>query len=349
MTIDTQPLRTLDDAKRLQDLVYSAYGLTYHRSFMYEPQRLFDLNQSGQIRSAIAKDDRGSVLGHMATIRPWFESIPEDIAAKAPTAVELGLLIVHPGHRGRDLQSAVGLACLMNEQAANPGLKNLFGKCLTLHTTSQRAGRAMLGRACSLLLGSVPNWVQHELGERPDPMTTIVLQSPCTSDPRPMYVPRQREALVSDLVGASMLGRQVCGVDPGDAVLRGPTRCTRWFEPSRRRGVVHVWDAGVDVVDEVITAVDWLVAGHMEHVTVLLPIDEPGVAAIVPMLEDVGLFFGGFLPDLEGRDTLVMEYLGWNELDTGAISLLGDESGPLKDAVVSDWRRTRGHRERMVG
>ncbi len=92
----------------------------------------------GQIRSVLAKDDSGTVVGHMATIRPWFESIPNDIAALAPTSVEIGLSIVHPGHRGQKLQTAIGLACLMNEQQANPRLANIFAKCESYPNRSHR-------------------------------------------------------------------------------------------------------------------------------------------------------------------------------------------------------------------
>lgn len=349
MTIETRPLSELDDAKRLQDLVYTAYGLTYHRSFMYEPERLFELNQRGQIRSVLAKNASGEVLAHMATIRPWFESIPKSIAEQAPTAVEIGLSIVHPEHRGRRLQTAVGLACLMNERDSNPHLKNMFAKCLTVHTHSQRSARGMLGRASALLLGSVPSWVAHESGERPTPMTTVVMQSPCATDKRQMFVPDTRAALITDLVDSSILGRTVVGVKPSEASLHGATHCSHWFEPARRRGIVHVWSAGEHTVERVLSSTKWLVNGHMEHITVLLPIDEPGVAAIVPELEEAGLFFGGFLPDIEGRDCLVMEYLSWDQLDLSGMNLLGEETERLRDAVVSEWQRARGSTNPIEG
>lgn len=348
MSTSTHPLLTLDDAKRLGDLVYTAYGLTYHRSFMYEPEHLLDLNQRGQIRSVLAKDDSGAVIGHMATIRPWFESIPKDVAALAPTSVEIGLSIVHPGHRGQKLQTAIGLACLMNEQEANPRLANMFAKCLTLHTHSQKSARGMLGRACALLLGSVPSWVNHENGERPEPMTTVVLQSPCTTNHQTLYVHSKHAELVQALLDSSVLKRTVAPVMDAPA-LTGATRISHWFEPSRRRGVVHVWEAGENLARDVVHDVHWLVDGHMEHVTVLLPADEPGVVGILPQLEEAGLFFGGFLPDLEGRDVLVMEFLAWDRLDVDGMSLLGDETKRLQEAVVADWRRARGPLQALTG
>jgi len=340
VTVRTRALKDFDDAQRLGDLVYTAYGLTYHRSFMYDPHRLLELNQRGQIRSMLALAGR-EVVGHIATIRPWFESIPPDVADAPPTAVEIGLSIVHPDHRGRDLQTAMGLAALMNERDANPGLRNMFAKCLTLHPRSQRSARSMLAKSCALLLGSVPSWVAHESGERPEPMTTVVLQSACVAGARPLYVPAHRASVVADLVVDTLLGRQVVPVPAAGPALRGATKLSRWFEPARRRGVVHVWEAGEELVADVLRMVDWLRAGHMEHVAVLLPADVPGVAAAVPALEEAGLFFGGFLPDLDGRDVLVVQYLGWDRLDVDGMTLLGDETKLLADVVVDGWRRSR--------
>lgn len=340
MTVNTRALKDFDDARRLGDLVYTAYGLTYHRSFMYDPHRLLELNQRGQIRSmlALAGDE---VVGHIATIRPWFESIPPDVAAAPPTAVEVGLSIVHPDHRGRDLQTAIGLAALMNERQANPGLRNMFAKCLTLHARSQRSARSMLAKSCALLLGSVPSWVAHESGERPEPMTTVVLQSACVAGERSLYVPAAHAPVLDQLTEGTLLTRTVVPVVAGSAPLSGPTKLTRWFEPARRRGVVHVWTAGEELVAEVLATVDWLRKGHMEHVAILLPADAPGVAAAVPALEEAGLFFGGFLPDLDGRDVLVVQYLGWDRLDVDGMALLGDETQALADTVVDGWRRSR--------
>ena len=110
-----------------------------------------------------------------------------------------------------------------------------------------------------------------------------------------------------------------------------------------------MWSAGEHTVERVLSSTKWLVNGHMEHITVLLPIDEPGVAAIVPELEEAGLFFGGFLPDIEGRDCLVMEYLSWDQLDLSGMDLLGEETERLRDAVVSEWQRARGSLNHIAG
>ena len=119
----------------------------------------------------------------------------------------------------------------------------MFAKCLTLHTHSQKSARGMLGRACALLLGSVPSWVNHENGERPEPMTTVVLQSPCTTNHQTLYVHAKHAELVQTLLDSSVLKRTVAPVMDAPA-LTGATRLSHWFEPSRRRGVVHVWEAG---------------------------------------------------------------------------------------------------------
>jgi hypothetical protein len=194
----------------------------------------------------------------------------------------------------------------------------------------------MYGRASALLLGSVPSWVVHETGEQRAPMTTVVLHSPCVEGERAMWVPEGREALFTRLLADSPLRRRLMPARRGR--LRGATRLTCSFEPARRRGVVRVWRPGADLVDAVSSKVGWMLKGSMEHVTVLLPLRRE-VAARAGELEARGLFFGGFVPDLDGEDTLVLQALSRNLLDASTIAVQGDEAELLRDEVLRGWGR----------
>jgi hypothetical protein len=105
--------------------------------------------------------------------------------------------------------------------------------------------------------------------------------------------------------------------------------------------VVRLLEPGADLIERVHDRVRWMIGGHIEHVTVLLPLSTPGVAAAVPELEARGLFFGGLIPDLEGHDTVVLEWISAAELDVDQIQVVGDEAVLLKDYVVREWRRSR--------
>ena len=342
MSVETRPLQTRRDAERLLDLVYSTYGLTYHRSFMYDADRVLELNRSGEVSSFLASDsETGQILGHLAAITPYFEIATPRAVEQGPPTVEVGLSIVDPAHRMRQVQSALAIELVQGTSKRYAGLRGFYMKCLTEHTHSQRSARRFCGTATALFLGGVPSWVVCDTGERQSrqPKTTLLVHCPYgDSDARTVFVPAHHADALQDLYASCRLERSIEPV-ASSPLPSGSTELRQWFDPARRQGVLRVSRPGADLVDVASSRVDWMLRGHMEHVTLLLPLSGPGVAAAVHELEAAGLFFGGVIPDLEGVDTLVMEALSASVLDTDAIIVLGDEAERLKIHVVEGWRR----------
>lgn len=349
MTVAPRPVRSLEDCKLLEDLVYSTYGLTYHRSFMYDAERLLHLNESGALTSMMAVDsESGQAVGHQATIRPWFEMADPLPPGTGATVHEVGLSIVRPDFRGRGIQDVLALALRAYQIEHNLQSRANFMKCLTSAVPSQKSGRRFGGRATALFVAGVPAWVvidSHSKGPR-QPLTTVLLHCPGQADPPRLRisVPAAHAAFLEQIYASVGLPRDL---DPiADAApAAGPTELRTWFDPARRHGVVRLAKPGADLAATVVERVRWMVHGHIEHVTALLPLSEPAVAACVPQLEAEGLFFGGVIPDLEGCDTLVMEWVQAPALDTDAIVVLGEDGAALKAYVLEQWGRTARFRK----
>lgn len=343
MAIETRPVLTREDAERLGALVYSTYGLTYHRSFLYDADRVLELIEDGSLHPMIATDrDTGQVVGHQALIRPWFENADPLPPGRGPRILEDGLSIVHPDHRGSGVQNSLAMALLMYIQPKDPDLRGVFIKCVTTSVASQRSTRHFLGRASAIFLAGVPAWVVMDGDKGPkEPLTTILVHCVLGErQPTRVFVPAAHAELMGRLCSEMRLPRQLDAVEPG-APGPGQSRVSTWFDPARRQGVVRLLEPGADLVERVHERVRWMIGGHIEHVTVLLPLSRPGVAATVPELEARGLFFGGLIPDLEGHDTIVLEWISAPELDVDRIQVVGDEAVLLKDYVVQEWRRSR--------
>jgi hypothetical protein len=154
-------------------------------------------------------------------------------------------------------------------------------------------------------------------------------------------VPARHAELLGQLYREMGLPRELDPIAAG-ASGSGEARVSTWFDPARRQGVVRLLEPGADLVELLDERVRWMIGGHIEHVTVLLPLATPGAAAAVPALEERGLFFGGVIPDLEGHDTLVLERISATELDTDRIQVVGAEAELLKGYVVEQWRRSQG-------
>jgi hypothetical protein len=345
VTIETRPLETLDDAKCVGELVYSTYGLTYHRGWLYEPERLIELNRSGALTSMLAIDPSGRsprVVGHIAAIRPYFEMLAEP--QSEPTVLEVGLSIVAPDSRSQSIQNILSMALLMHGMRRFSGLRGAYMKCVTQHTRSQRSARRFLGRAMAVHLGGVPAWVQCDKGDGPSgPLTTIAMHCPLGEQTlRTSYIPAAEASLARELFAAASLQRKVIPVGFQCSDLPSqPTQLTTHFDPARRHGTIRITRPGFDLVDRILDQTDWLVGGSMQHVTVLLPLGSPAVAASVPALQEAGLFLAGFIPDLEGTDTMLLQVLDVPEIDLASIQVEGDETRMLLSEVFARWRATQ--------
>jgi hypothetical protein len=329
------------------DLVYSTYGLTYHRGWLYDPHRLVELNRAGSLTSMLAIDHSGGssrVVGHIAAIRPYFEMLDTEALARVPTVLEAGLSIVAPEFRSQNVQNILSVGLLMHGTERFPGLRGCYMKCVTQHTRSQRSARRFLGRAMAIHLGGVPSWVRCDQADRSEgPLTTVSLHSSIGEPPpRTTYVPADDLELARTLFAACRLPRRIVGVERGCASLSDrETEFTTRFDPARRQGTVRVMHSGYDLVDRVLDRADWLVGGSMQHITVLLPLTSPAVASAVPDLEDAGLFLAGYIPDLEGVDTMLLQSLNVPGINIKGIEIVGEETRMLLSEVVSRWRATR--------
>ncbi|GEM_PF-1332110 len=347
MSVETRPLLTLDDARRVGDLVYSTYGLTYHRGWLYEPGHLVELNRSGALTSMLAVDRSGPaprVVGHIAAIRPYFEMLEGDALERGPTVLEVGLSIVEPSSRSRNVQNILSMALLMHGTRRFPGLRGSYMKCVTQHTRSQRSARRFLGRAMAVHLGGVPAWVRCDRSDGPaGPLTTIAMHCSLGEHAeRTSWVPAAEVSLARKLFTAAGLPRRIVPVAGTKAALPDiPTRLAARFDPARRHGTVRVSAPGRDLVERVLEKTEWLVGGSMQHVTVLLPLSSPAVAAVVPALQEAGLFLAGFIPDLEGVDTILLQILDVPRIDLSEIRIEGEEARMLVSEVFARWRATR--------
>lgn len=334
MTIDVRPLQDLDDARQVAELVYGAYGLTYHRAFLYEPAQLLALNREGKLHSWLAFD-AGRVVGHLATIRPWFEIADP---GPEPVVLEVGLSVVDAAFQNQHVQSTLALATVLGTSARNPALRGFYMKCVTTHTYSQRSARHFLGKASALFPAGVPAWVRSPTV---GPTTTILIHCPYGEHTsRVLHTAPEHAPMLAEIYAGLKLPRELHLVR-GAAAPRTATRLRHWFDAPRRQGLVWVREAGPDVVEAVKAEIAWLRGGDMEHITVLMPLDSPWAALTAPMIEDLGLFAGGVIPDLGGVDTLVLEQVVATEEELGHIQVLGDDAERLKKRVLEGWRRSR--------
>jgi GNAT superfamily N-acetyltransferase len=331
--MDLIRLEHREHARLLVELVYATYGLTFHRDWLYDPDRMLELNALGDITSVIAMED-GQVIGHLAMIRPHFDVEVDSGPVCADDVRECGLSIVHPDHRSKGVQ--VALALRLSQIAWEEGIRGAIMRCVTHHTFSQRSARLLGGQPVALLLGSIPRWVSydHDDPSNREPLSTLL-----------QWVPVHPSGSTHALVrppGMDWMERAVKGIQevrtapPSASVLpRESELCANW-SGSKRLAQIHVTRVGRDLVSRLEETCRWLLGGHIAHISVFLPGDVPHLAAVHDELSALGLFPGGFIPGYlrGGRDAVVYQALSWSDLNPDRIKTLKGDSADILSSVL---------------
>ena len=123
--------------------VYRNYGNTYFHEACYFPERMVQLNETGELASVVAVAADGEVVGHYALERPNLTRV-----------AERGMAVVAPAHRGRDLMTR--MRTFIEEEAVRLGLIGVWSVAVTKHTYSQQVNETFESDVCGLMLAGGP-------------------------------------------------------------------------------------------------------------------------------------------------------------------------------------------------
>lgn len=340
MDIRIERLETIEQARALARCVYDVYGLTFHRSYLYEPETSLALNQRGHLTSFLAiQGDR--CVGHVAAVRPYYEYTIAGSPVASDEIREVGQAMVLPHLRGEGIREQLNEA--LRGWAIEQDLRGLYTRCVTHHTISQRTARAE-GMPSALMLAGVPFWVRYEADGGPrgsQPITTVNYYTPLRGEgEHDIWLPeldRDIFQAIYDRLGQPRIFRVK---DEGPSV-GAATKVRVHFDPAKHQGRIHVLRAGPDVADLVIQRYRWLMAGRIRHVLLLAPLDNPFVARAVTAWKGEGMIFGGVLPHLMGSDAVVYQGVREVDLRPAEIQVIDPLSVKLRNRAIEDWRFTR--------
>src|SRR5215471_13536935 len=134
---------TPSDAASMPALTTRVNGPSYIHAEMYHPKRLIRLNQSGELVSVVALDDKGEVVGHYALERPHLDPIAES-----------GEAMVLPEHQHHHLLDR--MRTVLEAEARSERLVGIFGNTVTHHVFSQKTEERFGAQPIAVLLGASP-------------------------------------------------------------------------------------------------------------------------------------------------------------------------------------------------
>jgi serine/threonine-protein kinase RsbW len=305
-----------EDAAEVSKTIYKTYGYTYPHDYVYYPEKIIELNESGRVFSAVAIAADEEIAGY-GVFQIWEEN---------PDIVEMAQGVVKPEFRS--------LGCFGNitryllDQAKSRGIRGAFGEAVTNHTVSQHTVHGFGFKDCALRLGLVPPNIEFKgmTGKIPHKVSLLVqflyLQQMPAHAPK-VYAPGHHK----DMIGS--LYREM-GIRP-EIKKETPTKTKRAAATSivKIRQVASISCArmiidryGRNIAGELSDKVKEICRQKTEIINLFLNMSDPLTGTYAPQFEKLGFFFAGILPcGFRNGDALILQYLNNVPIDYDAIQV----------------------------
>src|SRR5918995_835667 len=304
-----------DESYELSRCVYRSYGYSYDWDYIYYPDRIRELQEKGLMISCVAATPEGEFVGHIA------------ITVERPGSGvgESGQAVVDPRFRGHHLFPR--MKTFMAEWAADAGMYGLYSEATAFHPYSQRGNLHLGARETGFLLGYIPASVSYkQIGEeRATRRGSVALFYMRVRDEpeREIYPPAPYLEAVRRVVEHNGLRRMVGEVQ--GAALH-PSRMSVEVRQDHNLAFLRVEEPGADPEELVRSHLRDLSLHRVDCIYVDLPLSHPATASAAAGLNNLGVFFGGIIPETHpaGGDVLRLQYLNNVEIEAGDVSTASD-------------------------
>src|SRR5919112_1002479 len=292
-----------EESFELSRCVYRSYGYSYDWDYVYYPDRIRELQESGLMRSCVAVTLEGEFVGHLA-VRVENPNSPVG---------EAGQAVVDPRFRGHHLFPR--MKSFLAEQARNAGMYGLYSEATAVHPYSQKGNLHLGAKETGFLLGYIPASVSYkEIGEEREGRRGSVALFYMRTNPEParaIYPPAVYREAVRRIVEHNGLHRT--DEDGSDAEMLTSSRMSVDVRRDHNLAFLGVEEPGADLQELVRARLRELCLHRVDCIYVDLPLSHPAVQSAGARLNELGFFFGGIIPELGDGDILRLQYL--NEVD----------------------------------
>jgi hypothetical protein len=320
-----------EDAPGVARLFYAIYGEDYPVEDYYIPERIVSSNQSGEVRTVVARLDTGEIIGQTALYR---------VSPSNPGLFEFGQMQVVPSYR--DSFAAHGMMCLVRDKMIGvDGVDGVFGEAVCHHTVSQKLCARTGMAPCGLEMALMPEGAYAKEGAA-GRASCLVYARVDRDTRRQAHLPlAYREAFDFILQGLG-LDREVVYAS-GESGACGTTILENKFFDFA--GVLRC-QAGVvggDIAQRVAEVENRASKSGPAVTQFFLNAADPGAPFAAMVLREQGYFLGGLVPIWFGGDALMMQKLRVAP-DFGSLRLYGDRAGAVMGHVRDDFDRAAGLR-----
>ena len=288
------------EAIEVSRCAYKSHGYTFFDEHIYYPDRLIELNDSGQMISAVAVTAQGVFMGHSALVFPF----------PGAHIAEFTFVFVNVEYRGQGCMNR--LCDYLFNGPRRGALTGIYAYAVTNHIYTQKAMVKYDFHDCGLLLATSPaTWKFKGMAESKQRISVVLsfkyLNLPASLD---LYPPAHHRAMIEQLYANVGATHSFKTLEAGGLSLPEESSVIQTdVNTAESCGEIHVMRYGANAIAEVRHILKDLCVRQIACINLFLDLRDPATADLTAAFERLGFFFAGILPQAGVGEALILQYM----------------------------------------
>jgi len=311
------------EAIEVSKCAYKSHGYTFFEDHIYYPDRIIELNNSGQMVSSVAVTKDKVFMGHTALVYPY----------PGARIAELTFAFVNVEYRGQGCLN--GMVEYLFKTPKKFPLAGIYAYAVTNHVFTQKSMVKYGIGDCGILLATSPDtWVFKGIdNDRRDAKAqriSVVIAYKYMEPPAPLtlYPPPHHREMIERLY-TNIQSADHRYATPAEGASKLPEESsvieTEYF-PSESCAEMRIDRYGADVLREVRRALREMCLKQIACINLFVNLEDPATYFLTSELEKMGFFFAGILPQTAIGDSLILQYLNNVPFDYDKLAIYTDLS-----------------------
>jgi anti-sigma regulatory factor (Ser/Thr protein kinase) len=317
------------EAIEVSRCAYRAYDYTY-RELIYYPERIRELNEHGAMKSYLAVDATGAVVGHLALT----------FAEPGAPIADMTTAFVNPSCRG------LGILRMLNDaviaEAERTGMEGLYCDAVVSHVASQRAALHSGFVPTGIILRAIYAGLDYKalVGAGRQRGSCVLMYRSLRPRPRrDLWVPESYAPLVRSIASWCDLH-----VEPHSTVCPLPDRAPGGGEGNKASRLaeynfaeVRIAGFGLDSLAEVKHRTRDFLREKIDAIYLTLNAEAQEAVSFAEACREMGYVFCGYLPwGMGGQDALILQLLADPTLDPEQINLVDHREESILETILQE-------------
>jgi len=314
------------DAIKIARIIYRTYGYTYPNEDLYYPDKILNLNKSGELISIVSYDKlHDEIVGHYGLERPNLMMVAES-----------GQAVVAPKYRSFGLMKK--MRNLVENKARELGLEGIFSQPVTTHTFSQQVNEDFGSHVCGFSFGLVPQKMNFKQADK-----TLSQRGSCVlyfktlkKRERTINIPNRHRAIVKEIYKNISLPYKI--INRKKTLKEG--KVTSNYSSYWGIGTINVEKIAQDNFKQIKEAFYNLIFRLKADVIFLnITVEETDIDDLIERVEKEKFFFTGIHPSIiNNQDAIRFEYLN-GIIDESQIKIYSSEARKIFNYISSERQR----------